>query len=386
MLDYVATIGNPNEVNCWSGIPYHFLQATQATGWQTKALELRMESFKWSRRMWNLRRLLRGRKAGGYQYSDVFNKRALNGVPPGVLSGRILSFNQHFPRSDSIAGAGGRLCLYLDATVPQLLDRYKLGAALAPDVQRYMLEVERESFARAEHLVFFQHWAAQSAVTDCGASPGKVHVILPGANVHFESGINRVSTEGVPGGDRPLVLGFVGKDWRRKGVVTLLEIKRRLLARRFRVVVRCAGFSPSEIPPESGLETVGFIDKRNDLAGFQEFVSSCDFGCLFSTAEASSIAVLEFLAVGVPVMGFVVDGMGDLFPERASLRFSPDESIDDIVDRIGDILANPERLIAMRESAQRMSSLVTWDRCVREWAELLGSGKVMTPVRLQNTL
>jgi glycosyltransferase involved in cell wall biosynthesis len=382
MIDSITTIGDAGDINCWSGIPHHFSGAARAAGFRAEPWRIDLGRFAWPRKIWNLAQTLLGRGRGGFQYSDAFARRALADIEPRLLSGRVVSFNQHFPPVSPILKHGGKLCLYLDATFPLLLDRYGLAKVLPPAVQAECLEKEREVFSRAEWLVFFQRWSAESAVRDCGADPARVRVICPGANLTLPSDWKFAAARERPSSARPLVLGFVGKDWRRKGLPFLLTVRRHLVAAGVPTVVRCAGGIPSDLPADSGVEHWGFIDKHREPARFLDFLAGCDLGCLFSNAEASSIAVLEFLRAGVPVAGFVVDGMVDLFPPDAGFRFEPGTSAETVAGMVRSAFGDAATIGQMRAAARAWSPQVTWERCVSEWGELLATGAIKHPVRL----
>lgn len=380
MIDSVTTIGDAGDINCWSGIPWHFSRAAQAAGLPAEPWRIDMAGLAWPRRRWNLGQCLLGKGRGGFQYSSAFARHALADIPSSRRAGRVLSFNQHFPPVAAIREAGGTLCLYLDATFPQLLARYGLGAELPNTVQADCLAAERAAFARAEWLVFFQRWAADSAIRECGADPARVRVICPGANLTLPAGWHSSERWDGPTRSRPLVLGFIGKDWKRKGLPFLIDVRRYLVAAGIPTVIRCAGGVPPELPTDAGIEHWGFIDKHSEGARFLEFLAGCDLGCLFSQAEASSIAVLEFLRAGIPVAGFVVDGMTDLFPPDAGFRFEPGTPAESVAATLGLALAS-DGLRERRTAARGWSPLVTWARCVAEWQELLGGGAIRRPVR-----
>lgn len=381
MIGSVTTIGDAGDINCWSGIPYHFSQAAQAVGFAAAPWRVDMSRFARPRKIWNLQQLLLGRGRGGFQYSTAFARRALERIEPKLQAGRVVSFNQHFPPAEAVIGHGGKLCLYLDATFPLLLDRYGLAEVLPKAVQAECLANERKNFAQAEWLVFFQRWSAESAIRDCGADPARVRVICPGANLTLSAGWEFNSRRERPSSSRPLVLGFIGKDWKRKGLPFLLEVRRQLVVAGVPTVIRCAGGVPDDLPADAGVESWGFIDKHRDSARFLEFLSGCDLGCLFSNAEASSIAVLEFLRAGIPVAGFVVDGMVDLFPPDAGFRFDPGTSAETVAAALWTTFSDEAAVDDLRATARAWSPLVTWERCVEEWAEVLTTGEIESPVQ-----
>jgi glycosyltransferase involved in cell wall biosynthesis len=185
---------------------------------------------------------------------------------------------------------------------------------------------------------------------------------------------------------RPMVLGFIGKDWRRKGLPFLLQVREELQRAGVPTVVRAAGHCPAQLARKEGIEFAGFIDKAREARRFLDFLKGCDFGCLFSEREPLGISTLEFLRAGVPVVGFTVEGVADTLPPDAGLRFAPGESPDSVANVIRMLWLHKDRMQEMREAARRWSPLVTWKRCIDEWAELLRTGAVTRPVRPWNGL
>ncbi len=187
------------------------------------------------------------------------------------------------------------------------------------------------------------------------------------------------------GVDRPFVLGFIGKDWRRKGLPFLLQVSAGLRQRGWKVKVRAIGFRPGDLDfaPPADLDCLGFIDKATE---FGPFLHSCDVGCLFSRAEAAGIAVLEFLAVGVPVAGFTVNGLADLLPSDAGFRFSAAATPEEAIAAFDRFLRDESRQEQMRSAAARWAPLLTWDRCVAEFREYWETNTIKAPVRLNPTL
>ncbi len=381
-IDFLAAIGDAADPATWSGIPYHFGAAAVAAGWQIEPWRLDLARFRWPRRQWNLGQLLRFRRSGGYQYSAEFLDTAEAQVPRELKSGRILSFNQFFPRARTLARHGGKLVLYIDATFPRLLDRYGFARDMDRRTADEALRAERENLAAAEIVVAFQQWTADSLVQECAVDPAKIRVVLPGANLIPDAPIEPRVKAGVAGTDRPLVLGFVGKDWKRKNLPFLVDVARKLVAMGVKTEVHCAGGCPAELRRDPLVKWVGFLDKQHDPAGFIRFLQGCDVGCLFSLSEASSIAVLEFLRVGVPVAGFVVDGMGDLLLPGAAVRFAPVASAGEVAENLADA-AGSDRMRRLRAGAAEAMPVVTWERCLRDLAAALEpevAGAVSTPL------
>jgi glycosyltransferase involved in cell wall biosynthesis len=246
--------------------------------------------------------------------------------------------------------------------------------------------LERDNYAASKRVVAMGRWAAEVIVSECDVPVGKVSVILPGANLVLPEGWKFPQPVGQAGIDRPFTLGFVGKDWRRKGLPLLVKVQSDLERRGWKSRVLAAGDAPPELKRIEGLEFVGFIDKAVNADKFLQFLSACDIGCLFSDREALGISTLEFLRAGIPVAGFAHEGPADTLPPDAGFRFPLGAGAIEIANCFEAYLRNDANQERFRENARRWSSLVTWDRCVREFQELWTSGTIANPVRPWNAL
>jgi glycosyltransferase involved in cell wall biosynthesis len=381
MIDAIAVTGDAGDINCWSGIPGHFGQAARARGEPAVPWRLKIESFNAARRWWNLGQMLRGRGMGGYQYSRAFLDRAEASIPADQWHGRVITFNQHFPRGQNVVARGGRLVHYIDATFASFCAPGGLAANLPPRVRTGAQALEQENYGTSERIVTMARWAADSVVRDCGVPPAKVTTLLPGANLDLPTGYTFPLAAGQAGRDRPLVLGFVGKDWKRKGLPFLLKVRAELERMNLPAVIRCAGHCPPELQRTRGLEYAGFIDKATEPGRFLEFLAGCDIGCLFSDHEPLGISTLEFLRAGVPVAGFTTEGMADTLPPDAGFRFEPGATAEDVASTLRTSFGDRSAVDKIRAAARAWSPRVTWERCVKEWQELLATGQVKRPVQ-----
>jgi glycosyltransferase involved in cell wall biosynthesis len=168
-----------------------------------------------------------------------------------------------------------------------------------------------------------------------------------------------------------LRLGFIGKDWKRKGLPLLVEVAEKLKSRNIDTRIIIIGNSPPEFKEHPLVEDLGFIDKTNEPDKFINAVASCDLGCIFSPAEALGISALEFLFCQVPVAGFYHQGMIDTLIEDASIRFKPTDTTDYITDTI-ELMVNDQNLSSdLHRNAKSISRRVTWDACVEKWRGII---------------
>lgn len=380
-LHAVAVIGDAGHPQTWSGIPWHFCQAARERGWATEPWRLDLAPLRNTRRWWNAGRLLQLQRPGGFQYSRTFLERAEASLPAAQWQGRVLTFSQHFPRVESVRRHGGRLVSYIDATFASFCQPGGLEAKLPAAMQAEARQRESENLQGSEKVVTMARWAIDSVTTQCGVPRERTATILPGANLALPDDFTFQRPAGRPGLDRPLVLGFVGKDWQRKGLPFVLQVRHEIEQRGFRAEVHCAGHAPRELVRETGVRFVGFLDKAREPARFLAFLSGCDVGCLFSSHEPLGISTLEFLRAGVPVAGFAVEGLADTLPPDAGFRFAPGSSAADVAETLLATFRSESRTAHLRAGAEAWSPWVTWQRCLQEWHELLTTGRVLQPIQ-----
>jgi len=375
----IAALGDVMNPNCFGGAPRQFFDEAHRQGFAQHGWSVNIRKLRRSRMIWNAAQLLRGRRPGGFQFSSAGQAAALAQIPHHLWETEVISFHQHFPPPDPIIRAGGELNFYFDATYAQLFPSYGLDRSIDHRTLREAIDHERKAFSAARRVIVNQFWAYRSLLSDYGLDHRKCAVILPAANYPVFPGLCPLMPEGRAGRDRPFVLGFIGKDWKRKGLMFLNQVAVGLRARGWKVTVRAMGFPGDELPSGSGIECLGFIDKR---IHFGPFLHSCDVGCLFSSAEAAGTAVLEFLGVGVPVAGFTVNGLADLLPAEAGFRFAAGIQPAEVADVFHGYLQDEDRQERFRSAAERLAPSLLWERCLREFREFWETGTLSNPFRL----
>ncbi len=377
----VAALGDVLDPDCFGGAPNQFYQEALERGFAQDAWRVNVSCLRWARLRWNAVRVLSGRRPGGFQYSRAGRKAALACAGRGMLASEVISFHQVVPPFDEVTRAGGSLNFYIDATYRQLFPTYGYDRTLSDSAMRDALDYEREAFRAATRIVAWQTWTLRSLIDDYGLPEEKCSVILPAPNYPVHPGV-RPRPQGVAGKDRPFIIGFIGKDWRRKGLEIAVKAARILRRTGWKAKVQAMGFSPNECPFRDEVDCHGFIGFNEKRTQFGPFLHGCDIGCLFSTAEAMGTAVLEFLGVGIPVAGFAVNGLNYVLPAEAGFRFPPGSSPEQIASAFDEYLRDEAKQEAFRSNALDFSRLLTWRRCLDEFEELWRTGKVNSPFML----
>jgi len=370
----VAVIGDANDINCWSNIPYFFLQAGKHLNFFQAGLKLHPEQQKFQRLLWNLAAPLRGERTGGFQFSrsaneDLFERAGMEGI------GEIVSHFQLFPPHDLCRKKAITFSHYLDLPLPSLFEDYGVGKRIGRRTAQRALACERDQYAAARFVVCMSSWAARQVVERCGVPAQKVHVIIPGANLP-ESAMPVHETESLelgaaPDGKRiPLRIAFVGKDALRKGLDRLVEGARSLRRRGYRTIVRVIGPHENLFPHDAEVEHVGFINKLHEPLRLLRELQSCHMGALPSYQEAFGIAALEYLRCGLPSLITSVGGLGDSIPPECGVILSADCTGEDIADALENLLKNPEQLQRLREQARLKASYASWNRTIQDFIHL----------------
>jgi glycosyltransferase involved in cell wall biosynthesis len=368
--------GDATALATWSSTPFFLLQAGLRSGLLARGLALDPARLRWRRRLWNAAQLLRRGKAGGFQYSRHFAEALMGQVDLGAPPLALLS---HFPLLPPQPWPPGwRVDFYIDATTRQVFEAYGKGARLAAGFQRQVLERERQAYEQAGAIVCMGQWAADSVRGDYGIEAARVHVVPGGANLDEAAlvGLPEAAPP-PPGADQPLRLGFLGKEWQRKGGPFLLQVAEALAERGHPAVVRAVGPAAATLPPHPLLQPVGFLDKANDTARFVAELRSWHFGALFSEAEAAPRSNLECLRLGVPVLSHAVGGIASTLPDAGCGQlFAPHPEAGAVADWICARLTPYPAYLAWRAALAERWREFTWDAAVEQLQAILdGSGE-----------
>ena len=165
---------------------------------------------------------------------------------------------------------------------------------------------------RATAVQAWSEWAAGSLRDDYGVPASRIHVLPPGVDTGFWSPRPRQEDASLP---RIL---FVGGDFQRKGGDLLLDVFRKRFAGRaeLHLVTRHGAVAPERAVHLHG----GFAP--ND-PGLPELYRRCDVLVIPTRADCFSMAGLEAMACGLPVVTCPVGGVAELFSEGREGHFIP---------------------------------------------------------------
>jgi glycosyltransferase involved in cell wall biosynthesis len=187
----------------------------------------------------------------------------------------------------------------------------------------------------------------------------KISVVVPGANL-LDDAVDAVEIQ--PSQSDDFVLGFVGLYPERKGLDRLAQAVKILRARRLPIRLRVIGACPDDIQSMDGIDFLGRIDKKTDFNRFIQAIGSVHLGCLVSRSELAGIALLEFLRLGVPVMGTRVGGIPDILEGGGSLLVNHDIAPEALADVIAGAYTNEARYQKLKQEAEARRQWASWKR------------------------
>ena len=182
---------------------------------------------------------------------------------------------------------------------------------------------------RASAVHAWTDWAARSLRSDYDVPESRLHVLPPGVDMSYWR---------PPAPKRepalPWVL-FVGGDFERKGGELLLDVYRERLRGRceLHLVTR-----PGVVTPESGVHVHAGL--RPNEVSLLRLYQSCDILAIPTRADCFSMAGLEAMSSGLPVVTCPVGGVAELFTGgREGYFVAPDDghalagALENLLDR-----------------------------------------------------
>lgn len=243
------------------------------------------------------------------------------------------------------------------------------AAFRAPKPIRMLKDAMHGRLHRACRGIFsMSQWAADGVVNDYGVDPKRMHVVLPGANLSLWPFIDRSERKKGPvrilmvGGQFPLKGGPLLLDWAEKtsargwemDLVTwdnhLPEWIRTLVGHIGPGDQRSVSLAPN-LP--SVRVHCGFKANTPELMSLYE---QADIFCLPTAGDASSIASLEAMASGLPVIVGAVGGIPELIDDGRTGYLLERGNTQTLADRLEALIADaPLRLrlgVAARQSCE----------------------------------
>ncbi len=366
--------GDSTNPSTHGGLSYSLLEAGIKNNLLHGGIKLDPQKLKPFKYIWNLYQFIISGKPGGFQYSNLFNKILFSQA--NIPRNEAINFLSHFPLLPPFPLANSwTVDFYIDATTSQIFNFYGTGKRINSKFQTQILKREALGYRQAGSIICRSQWAAESVINDYSINPKKVYVIPGGANINIQ--LNQPDLHNSyaplePTNRNPLRLGFLGKDWLRKGGPFLLQVHEALKEQGIPSIIRCIGPDKKNLPAIEAIESLGFINKDKQLKLFIEEIKSWHFGTLFSSAEAFGISNRECLLLGVPVMTHAVGGIPSTIPDdKCGIIFPPDPSAEDVASWIKSKINPYENYLKMRKTLTDRKAEFTWKNSANKLKEIL---------------
>lgn len=232
----------------------------------------------------------------------------------------------------------------IDCTPKQLLSMGQLYGKEATQFgfyERWKERARHEFYQNACLLFPWSNWAAQSMISDYGADASRVEVIPPGVDLRRWAFPER-SLEG------ELHLLFVGGNFVRKGGDLLLDWAHKTRKRNWQLHLVTRDAVPTQHP---NVHVYNHLNPNDP-----ELVALYQKAHLFvlpTRADCYSLAGIEAMAAGLPVLLGEVGGTSDIIRDGETGYLLPTNDSDSLVERMEFLLSAPSHLVTMGAAARR---------------------------------
>jgi glycosyltransferase involved in cell wall biosynthesis len=323
--------------------------------------------------LWKLSRYALRRKPDGFKFSEagldyLWRKNIRHLAGTSLLNNFQLYGGWYH---DHCAHYGIGTNYYIDGTLSEYFESYESmdTSNLDRSTQAAALAMEQAGYKTADRIIVMSRRSAHKLQTSYGVPESKIHVVPPGANLPDDIGPQDRSAASAA--KSVFTLGFIGLYPLRKGLDTLAAALHILRSRGLSVRLRVIGRCPDEIKGQPGVEYVGEIDKVRELARFVREVRTMHLGCLLSRAELAGIALLEFIRLGIPVIGTDVGGATDILEGSGSLMVAPSVTAEQLADVIAPLIEDRDRYAALSRDAELHADWASWRRAAHDIDDFL---------------
>lgn len=235
--------------------------------------------------------------------------------------------------------------VYTIDTTPALMDgftRIYYGVSPAGPIKRKVRDaLYHYALRRCAVITPWSEWAARSFVRDYGVPEERIRVIPPGVDLTAWSvSIDRYSATRHDL-SRPFRLLFVGADFERKGGPLLLEVFRQSL----RETCELHLVTKATISEEPGVRVYRRFGPNEP--GLRELYERCDALILPTRADCFSLASIEAMACGLPVISCPVGGVSEIVRHGETGFLVPPDDGRALLSAIQTLINEPARAASM---------------------------------------
>jgi len=374
----VASVRDPREMRCFSGIPAHICLAFEDAGVQiVPSRPLPVKELPFYRRF---------RSA----YCRFGLKWAFVEVEPYVLrhQASIVQSIVRGSRTQAVVSIllepiaakhlGMRTALVHDATFKLLVDYYDMYTGWSKRSIRLGHKANRKALEHASVLIYLSQWAAQSAVRDYGTDRKKVHVIEFGANLRNPPSREEVADmveQRLSTGEHRFL--FLGANWTRKGRVDAIALVRKLREAGVSAFLDVVGCTPQgRTDAQEFCVENEFLDKgkSEDQEKLKSLLERASFLLVPSLADCTPCAYCEANAYGLPSIGRDTNGVSQVIRPGINgfLVSENGDNLDALTDQIRRYLLDPNEYRKLSQTSRNeYEQRLNWTRFVDKTLRML---------------
>lgn len=179
---------------------------------------------------------------------------------------------------------------------------------------KYLYLWDKMVIERADLLIYSSKYVAEACMEHYKVSDKKIKVVPFGANLSHPPNTSVLSsalTTRLQKG--PLMLTFIGKDWKRKGLVSAFHLVKKLNSSGIDTRLNIIGCNPDlhYLDDAPYVNKIGFINKLDpqEYKTFEQVLKQTHFLLHPASAEPFGIVLCEANAWGIPILGTDIEGL-----------------------------------------------------------------------------
>ena len=331
---------NPEDINNWSGTPYHIISALR-----------KFHEVDWV--------------GGGTLYGALWYHRFLDKKTPFNLldyideMGRVVSRFIQEGNYDIAISSTYSICAHLDIDIPLIAFSdltYSLCTTYlkktAPKCQKERaMQIENDFLQLADAVIYPSLFAKNAALADYPIKEDKIHVLDFGANIP-----NPIDVKIDEYKNDVCQLVFVGRNWIRKGGDKALSAYSFLKCQGFPCELTIIGCEPTFKVEDKGVKVIPWLDKSNaaDMLRYDKIMRESHFMILPTEFDAYGIVFCEASAYGVPSLATNVGGVSQPIRDGVNgFLFSPHATAQEYAEKIKATFLDKKMYKALRYNSRR---------------------------------
>ena len=129
---------------------------------------------------------------------------------------------------------------------------------------------------------------------------------------------------------------------------------------------------PERLRDTRGVEWLGMVDKRSESERFFALLRGSEVAVLLSRAEFGGMALREYLALGLPILGPDVGGAPEHASRTASILVAPNASPMEIAEHLIVLARRDETYQRLHTAAQQQANQALWSNSLQRIAAIIG--------------